>query len=106
MTAPCLRRTLAAVLAGLAVILPGCRTTEFDYSELPDPVRLITDPPAADVQIEGSLARFVTPCDIRKEALIGRTLLVEKAGYEPFRGTLADIPAGERGAFHLTLRKH
>jgi hypothetical protein len=88
----------------LGVLLAGCRSSEFDYGELPELVRIVTDPPAADVQLEGSLARFVTPCDIRREALEGRTLLIEKPGYVPFRGTLADIPAGERGTFKLTLR--
>lgn len=88
-----------------AILLSACHTTEFDYGSLPDPVRVATDPPAADVQLEGSLARYVTPCDISKSALIGRTLIIEKPGYAPFRGRLEDIPAGERGTFRLVLRK-
>lgn len=86
------------------LLLAGCRSSEFDYQELPDLVRIVTDPPAADVQLEGSVARFVTPCDIRRDALVGKTILIEKEGYAPFQGTLADIPAGERGTFRLKLR--
>lgn len=95
----------ARVLFLATLVSAGCSAPDIDYSELPELVRIITDPPAADVQLEGSLARFVTPCDVSPQTLAGRVLLIEKAGYAPFRGTLADIPAGERGTFKLTLRK-
>lgn len=92
-----------AVLA--VALLPGCRSSAFDYRQLPDLVRLVTDPPAADVQVEGYVGRFVTPCDIHRDTVRDRNLTITKEGYAPFHGTLADIPAGQRGTFKLTLRK-
>lgn len=88
-----------------AVLLPACSAPDIDYSQLPDLVRLITDPPGADVQLEGYVKRFVTPCDISREALRGRKLTITKEGYLPFHGSLGDITAGERGSFRLVLRK-
>lgn len=86
-------------------MLPACSGPDIDYNQLPDLVRLVTDPPAADVQLEGYVGRFVTPCDIHRETLRGRQITITKDGYAPFQGTLADVTAGERGTFRLVLRK-
>ncbi|HLU38375.1 MAG TPA: PEGA domain-containing protein [Planctomycetota bacterium] len=91
--------------AAAAALLAACRGPAIDYDQLPDLVRLETDPPGADVQLSGYAIRFVTPCDIKRETLRGREITVVKEGYAPFQGTLADIPAGQRGTFRLTLRK-
>lgn len=97
------RRVSPALL--VALCLGGCAGSDVDYSLLPDIVRIVTDPPGADLQLEGYPNRFVTPCDIKRETLRGRTITISKEGHVPFQGSLADIPSGERGSFKLTLRK-
>lgn len=92
---------------GLALVLAAgsCAGPTIDYDQLPDLVRIVTDPPGADLQLTGYVTRFVTPCDIRRETLRGRTITITKEGYAPFVGDLSQIPAGERGSFRLPLRK-
>lgn len=97
------RRRVSPVLL-VALGLAGCSGSDVDYSLLPDIVRIVTDPPGADLQLEGYPNRFVTPCDIKRETLRGRKITISKAGCATFQGSLADIPAGERGSFKLTLR--
>jgi hypothetical protein len=100
-----LRRVAVPVCLSGLLGLAGCSSSDVDYSLLPDIVRIVTDPPGADLQLEGYPNRFLTPCDIKRETLRGRTIKIVKDGFVPFEGSLAEIPAGERGSFRLVLRK-
>lgn len=98
-------RSLRRLCLPACLVLSACGTPDIDYSQLPDLVRIVTDPPGADLQLDGVVNRFVTPCDIKRDTLRGRTITITKEGYAPFQGTLADVTAGERGTFRVALRK-
>lgn len=89
----------------LAALLSGCASSDVDYDRLPDLVRIESDPPGVDLQLSGFVTRYVTPCDIKREALRGRTLTFTRAGYIPFQGQLGDLAEAGRGSYQLTLRK-
>lgn len=99
-------QVLGALLGTLlGTSLGGCATSDFDYDGLPENVRIESDPPGVDLQLSGYVTKFVTPCDIKRDTLRGRTLTFTKAGHIPFQGTLGELSAGDRGVFSVTLRK-
>jgi len=95
------KRTVLA----LAVLLGSCASSDVDYDQLPDLVRIESDPPGVDLQLSGFVTRHVTPCDVKRETLRGRTLTFTRAGYIPFQGQLADLEETGHGSYLLTLRK-
>ena len=92
-------------ILALAVLLGSCASSDIDYDQLPDLVRIESDPPGVDLQLSGFVTRHVTPCDVKREALRGRTLTFTRAGYIPFQGQLGDLEEVGRGSYLLTLRK-
>ncbi len=103
MTTP--KRIILALGAVLTASLAGCATGDFDYDALPDVVRIESEPAGVELQLSGYVARFVTPCEIKRETLRGRTLTLTHAGYLPFQGMLGDLAARERGVYRVDLRK-
>lgn len=98
-------KNVKCIALALAALLTGCASSDVDYDQLPDLVRIESDPPGVDLQLSGFVTRYVTPCDVKREALRGRTLTFTRVGYIPFQGQLGDLEDAGRGSYLLTLRK-
>lgn len=98
-------KNVKCIALALAALLGSCASSDVDYDQLPDLVRIESDPPGVDLQLSGFVTRYVTPCDVKREALRGRTLTFTRTGYIPFQGQLGDLEETGRGSYLLSLRK-
>ena len=94
--------TRRSFLAGL-VLAAAATACVSSTPEHPLPLKLTTEPPGAEVELVDQGILLVTPCSFPMDFSTYDKIVVRKAGYRPFEGSLRKIYQIARGSYELKL---
>jgi len=104
---PSTKALLAAAVLVVVTLAGGCKLYRNPHGlqDLPTVIRIVTEPPGADLKLARYNLILTTPADIEQDVDLDDKLVISKPGYWVFRGTLRDIPQVALGTYLVKLQK-